>query len=344
MKRYDFLLGLNFLAIFLIIIDHFVFKKQLYTHQTFPYTFFRDGMNGIFLLFVTTGFWVTKEVFYLKDNKAFNPFKYSLVRFLKRFPIFAAYISYVWFSGLFDNVTKESVLSAYTTTFNYLGGPHSDVLMHFWAFSAKENVVFLLFIPIFAFCNKKFSLLLMLLLGILSIYIRADWFYSGDVAKFDWWKYIETHILLYCFTIPAIVALLEDNMFIKNLFLKFKLVWFAFILLIIIGPYLESKFVIPYAWVYKSIVATIGFSLICGHCMYKPDGLLSRFLSNRIFVIGGSMYVSVYLWQQPYTFYFFDVSSPLSIIPQYVGIGLAMGIGAYLILELPIRKLIKKFS
>lgn len=56
MKRYNFLFGLNFLAIVLIFIDHFVFKRNIYTNETFPYTFFRDGMNGIFILFATTGF------------------------------------------------------------------------------------------------------------------------------------------------------------------------------------------------------------------------------------------------------------------------------------------------
>ena len=195
MKRYNFLFGLNFLAIVLVFIDHFVFKKNIYTHETFPYTFFRDGMNGIFILFATTGFWVTKKILWLKETNQYNPIKYGALELLKRYPIFIVYLSFVWYSGWFDDVTLESIQSALFLTFNYTGSPHSNVIMHFWAFCAKENVIFLVFIPILSILNRKISLIILLLIGCISFGLRADWFYSGD-GRFDWYEYMKTHILL----------------------------------------------------------------------------------------------------------------------------------------------------
>lgn len=343
MKRYNFLFGLNFLAIVLIFIDHFVFKRNIYTNETFPYTFFRDGMNGIFILFATTGFWVTKKILWLKETNQYNPIKYGLLELLKRYPVFFVYLSFVWYSGWFDNVKPESIQSALFLTFNYTGSPHSDVIMHFWAFCAKENVIFLMFIPILSFFNRKISMIILLLIGCISFGVRADWFYSGN-GQFDWYKYMQTHILLYCFTFSAALAMLEENQVIKKLFTKFKLGWFAILLMVIIGPYLESVMGVPYAWLYKSLVASIGFSLICAHCMYLPEGKLSRFLGNKIFMYAGGMYLSIYLWQQPYTFFFYNAQTPLNKIPLYVAYSLGLGIAAYVLVEFPLKKIVKKFS
>jgi hypothetical protein len=295
-------------------------------------------------LFTTTGFSITKKILWLKETNQYNPLKFGALELLKRYPVFFLYLTFVWYSGWFEDVSAPSIQSALFLTFNYTGSPHSDVIMHFWAFCAKENVIFLLFIPVLSFFSRKVSLALLLLIGLVSFGIRADWFYSNDVTRFNWYKYMQTHILLCCFTFSAAFALLEDNSTIRNLFVKYKLGWFAIIFMILIRPYLESIMGVPYGWLYKSLVTSIGFSMICAHCMYLPEGKLSRFLGNNFFKYVGAMYLSIYLWQQPYTFFFYNAETPLSKIPLFVIYSFGLGVLAYFLVEFPLKKIVKKLS
>lgn len=344
MKKYNFIFGLKAIAVLLIIIDHFVFRKHIYTYQTFPFTFFRDGMNGIFIFFVTSAFLVTKKIDYIKSNNIdYKYWKFNISRLIKILLPLYTYAFIIAATRMFPGFDKNSFDSILTFTFNYMGHPHDNVVMHFWAFCAEEMTLFLLIIPIMYFLNRSMSLITFFLIALASIGVRYySFYYQTDINSFDWYKYMETHLHLFGFCFGAIVALTEGHKVYKLLFNKLKFHWFAALLLIIISPYLEANAEVSYQWLNKPIVSTFGFAVICAYCLNNMTSLLTKALSNKFFIMVGAIYYSLYIWQQPFTFSWYNAGSGVDVIIYATLLSFATGTAAYFVLEVPLRFIRKK--
>lgn len=107
MKRYNFIFGLKAIAVFLIIIDHFVFKKGIYTTDTFPITFFRDGMNGIFIFFITSSFFVTSKLMTMQNVGNLSYWKFNISRVLKTVVLLYIYAFVIAATRLFPGFDEN---------------------------------------------------------------------------------------------------------------------------------------------------------------------------------------------------------------------------------------------
>jgi hypothetical protein len=164
--------------------------------------------------------------------------------------------------------------------FNYVGKPHQNVLMHFWAFGAEETFLFFA-VPIIAFCKKELAVKIFSFLALFSMAARGiTFYYFTDPSQFDWWTYMQTHLHLFGLSFGVIIALTKDSFKFNSVFLKFKVHWAALILLILVSPYLETKFDIPYLWLYKPIFSCMGFTVLLRYFLTYPDSFLSKGLTR----------------------------------------------------------------
>lgn len=334
-KELGIIIGLRALAVLLIITDHFFFMSNIYTTQTFPYTFFRDGMNGIFLIFICEAFAVTRSVMGIKESDVpFSLIKFYLKRALIIIPSLYLYLIIVKYSGLFNMpVTDDSFLSALTFMFNYVGKPHQNVLMHFWAFGAEETFLFFA-VPIIAFCKKELAVKIFSFLALFSMAARGiTFYYFTDPSQFDWWTYMQTHLHLFGLSFGVIIALTKDSFKFISVFSKFKVHLAALTLLILVSPYLETKFNVPYLWLYKPIFSCIGFAVLLRYFLTFPDSFLSKGLRIAPLFWVGKIYFSLYIWQQPFTFVLFEKNKTLEGIVFNVAMSFLTGIVTYFCIE-----------
>ena len=109
MKYYERIDGLRFIAIFLVLLEHFAMYigRPLYA-----------GFYGVDLFFVISGFLVTTVL--LKSNE--RSFKENYKRFIGRrtlriFPIYYLTILLLWIFGL--TIVRQNLPYLLTYTFNY---------------------------------------------------------------------------------------------------------------------------------------------------------------------------------------------------------------------------------
>lgn len=340
-----FILGLRAFAIILIIIDHFVFKSGIYTSQTFPYTFLRDGMNGIFLIFVIESYAFTRGILKAKEQQSVSIFKFWLKRVIQYIPCLYLFLFFIHYSSYFPGyVSFESFLSGITLTFNYLGKPHNDIVMHLWAICGEQAFAFV-FSPLIILLNRKRALKIFILIALISVFVRGYVFYSSpDTSVFNWWKYMENHLILFGSCFGVIVALTKD-IEINFVFKKLKLHWIAISFLIILGPYCESIYGVPFAWLYKPITSTLSFAIVLKYISVYEESFLTRTFSIKPLVWVGTIYFSLYLWQQPFTFSMFHPNKHGVVdITLFVIYSFAAGLAAYFMFELPLKKISEKIK
>jgi peptidoglycan/LPS O-acetylase OafA/YrhL len=334
-KELGIVIGLRALAILLIITDHFFFMSNIYTTQTFPYTFFRDGMNGIFIIFICEAFVVTRSVMSIKESDVpFSLIKFYFKRALIITPSLYIYLLTVKYTGLFNMpVTDESFYSALTFMFNYVGKPHQNVLMHFWAFGAEETFLFFA-VPIVVFFRRSLAVKIFTFIALFSIFARGiTFYYFTDPSQFDWWTYMQTHLHLFGLSFGVIIALTKDSFKFNTVFSKFKVHWAALTVLILVSPYLETKFDVPYLWLYKPIFSCIGFAVLLRYFLTYPDSFLSKGLRVAPLFWVGKIYFSLYIWQQPFTFVLFEKNKTIEGIVTNVAMSFLIGTTAYYCVE-----------
>ena len=344
-KGSHFVIGLRAVAIILILIDHFVFKKNIYTSQTFPYTFFRDGMNGIFFIFVTESYAATRALLNAsRKYPNFSILKFYIKRYIWVLPTLYIYLLVIYYSGFFeDSYSFDSLIAGLGLSLNYAGKPYPDVIMHYWAFCAKETFI-ILFIPLIFLIGKNVSRIVLILIAVASIAVRMNIFYEANNPHyFDWWKYMETHLLLYMFAFGSLVALTQEMRF-DFLFKKLKIHWLALLFLVIIGPYLESTLGTVYSWLYKSIAGSFCFAILVKYFSVNPQTIMPRLLSSRPLFYIGSIYYSFYVWQQLFTFGTLTPDFGTKEVVVYTLYSLGLGIGAYWLIERPLKRLGQKLK
>lgn len=344
--RLKYLYGIFGFSVLIIMVDHYFFMEKMYAKDAFPFTFFRDGLSAIFILFVSISYYVAKKVLLLKDEgKSVSLIKFYIKRLMIIIPPLYAYLLILKYSGFYNfQISDESYFSAFTFLFNYTGMPHKGVIMHYWAFCAEETMIFSL-IPIVIFFNRTRALYILLIIALASIFMRAKTFYSfPNQEQFDWYKYMQTHLHFYSACFGMMVALLDNNEWIKNIYQKLKIHWMALVVLIIISPYLEWKLGNFYMWLYKPIISSLFVSIYLLFLAQNKESIIRNIFSSRVVSSFGLMYFSLYIWQQPFTF----VRGPgeftyLDIIKTN-SMALVVAFIAYLVLERPFKKLSERID
>lgn len=331
--------GFRALSVLLIIIDHFFMIKGTGTADSFPFSFFRDGMSGIYLIFIVESYVIAKKIIELKETqKKISIFKFTIKRIITTIPVLWVFILTIKFlSPLGESISQESFISAMTLTFNYLGKPHANAIMHFWAFCAEETMI-VLGIPLLILLKRKPAILLFFTLAIVFNLLRIESLFSQDnIHHFNWWKYMETHLLGFGFCYGFLLALIGNNFWIKLFNLKVH--WLAFFIILIAGPYGEANLGTPYHWLGKPLISSLFLAIIFKYCVLHKDFFFSKIISTKPVQWFGIVSFSMYLWQQPFTFVLFPKEGGIPEILQTIGLLLISGTVAYFIVEKPLKKL-----
>lgn len=135
---YSQLEGLRGVAVFLVMISHFVINQYLVQYQ-----FLVLGSWGVNLFFVLSGFLITeillKDIYHEEGNKKILK-KFYIRRTLRIFPIYYLSILVLYFLNV-ENSDQATVYAA-TYTYNwyhFITGASSPAMAHFWSLCVEEQ-------------------------------------------------------------------------------------------------------------------------------------------------------------------------------------------------------------
>lgn len=159
MSYYSRLDGLRFVAIIMVLLQHFggILPRKIHV-----------GYYGVELFFVISGFLITSL---LLEKKAAN-FKTFYLKFITRrafriFPLYYIVIVILWILNL--DVVRAQLLSLVTYTFNYAWVYYSintTPINHFWTLCVEEQFYLIWPIVIYIFRNSTSKLIAFLIISI----------------------------------------------------------------------------------------------------------------------------------------------------------------------------------
>jgi len=339
-RELQLILIIRAFAISLIIIDHLLLSHHTYTPESFPFTFFRDGINGVFIIFICESYLLTKYILHKDINKSLiNCCLLIIKRILVVFPAIYIYLFFVYFSNIFQlQIEEHNFYSALSYAFNYIDKPHPVVYGHLWAIWTEETF-FLFLTPIIFYFHRKKSIYLLSLIAISSIIARVLTFYFYlDPGVFNWPIYIETHLNLFGLCFGSLIALNEKRSELNFLFSRFKAHWICLVLLLIISPYFETIFGFQYQWLYKPILSCICLAILFNYVINYKYSLTLQSKSLIYFQWFGKIYFSVYIWQQLFIFNIYKKAPLLENLILSIIISLLVGTISFIIIELNARK------
>lgn len=288
MKYYYKIDGLRFLAIFLVLLEHFAMfiGRPIYA-----------GFYGVDLFFVISGFLVTMVL--LKTNQmSFKENYWNFIgrRTLRIFPIYYMTILALWVLGL--STVRENLIYLLTYTFNYAivfkNLPNSPI-NPFWSLCVEEQ--FYLFWPFFVLSLKrqKNILLIVIILVIVIGYSQIIFGIFPSLNKFNYYSLLTRMASLGLGALGAIIAkknLLPDKIFQNKVFEYFMLL---LLVTTLITTFTFKVFVLGICSLYLIIKAAFySYS-------FKP---LDNLVSNKNIMYIGTISYGIYIYHMPIDFYF----------------------------------------
>lgn len=170
--------GLRFVAIFLVLLEHFA---------GFIGTPISAGYYGVDLFFVISGFLIT-GILIKENNQSFRKSYFNFIarRTIRIFPIYYLTIGILWLLQL--PTVREYIKYLLTYTFNYaivnFHLPFTPVT-HFWTLNIEEQ--FYLFWPIIILSLKKKSGLLLFITSIIIVlgYVQLSFNIFPAISEYD---------------------------------------------------------------------------------------------------------------------------------------------------------------
>jgi len=291
--------GIRFLAVFLVLIDHWF-------ALTLPIPL---GHLGVVIFFVLSGFLITRILFENADevraNKAtyWNKIKNFVIRrSLRIFPIYFLVVIIGVFFSLADSRDFGPWLFTHSSNWyiifhkKWLG-----VFDHFWSLAVEEQY-YLIFPYFILFLNPKkypFLLMGMLLIGFLS---RFFFFIENDLIfreKYWYVNYVNPFSAIDCFGIGGALAYFYHYK--SSLAVKFNVFYliFSFLAVVFILLYNHSLDLHHASFTYlvleRLVFAVFGLFLIARAVEGKND-MIGKFFNNSIVNFLGLISYGLYLY------------------------------------------------
>ncbi|HEX4958217.1 MAG TPA: acyltransferase [Lacibacter sp.] len=337
--------GLRFIAIFMVLIEHFAY----YIGQHIS-----AGFYGVNLFFVISGFLITSIL--IKDHT--ETFKGSYLRFLGRralriFPIYYLCIFLIWLLQI-DSYDKDlPYLLTYTYNYHLENTKSwSNIYSLYWSLSVEEQ--FYIFFPLIVLAlRKKLKALLIVCLIIMLIAAGQILFDIFSLAKYN---YVGLLTNMWPLTLGATGAVLwKQN-------IRFRFIFNSKLIELFVLLTLGIILTLP-NWEVKIIVCPLlNLFLVLKAYHYKfylP--FIDRFLGHRWIVFTGRISYGIYVYHgfisYYLTVYFFDPiwkSIPFDTfgtfgkvgyhpwllkLPLYTIITIVIAFVSYKFIEAPILKL-----
>ncbi len=285
MNYYDKIDGLRFVAIFLVIIEHFA---------GFLGKFISAGYYGVDLFFVISGFLITTIL--LKPNE--KSFKTNYLNFIGRrtlriFPLYYLTVLLLWIVNI--DTVREQLVWVLTYTFNYAIKINSvndnSPIIHFWSLSVEEQ--FYIFWPILIISLKKYPrVLISLTLAFIIVgYSQMVFNIFPELSKFNYVSLLTRSASLCMGALGAIISLNPELIsldFLKKKWLEYVLVFITIFSLIIKTRY--QPLILGFSSLY--------FVLKAAHFDFAIN-IINQFLKNKHIVKIGTVAYGIYIFHLP---------------------------------------------
>jgi peptidoglycan/LPS O-acetylase OafA/YrhL len=336
--------GLRGLSILLVVFAHAVTTSGMPALFDKPY-FASLGNIGVRIFFVISGFLITTLLIREQEISGRISLKaFYIRRAFRIFPALFAYIGLIWafyLLGLVDlrfHMASRStvpsaipdLLHAVTFTYNYV----SDYVWYFnhlWSLSVEEQFYFLWPLTFLAFGPIRAGKLAIVLI-LLTPFVRwamLSVFNSPLVALSREFQAVVDSILIGC------VASIYFNRIMDMVSLKALIYRFGGVLggALILGGYLLAFYSKDLAAIVGQSLANIGAGLFLLHVVINSESKLGYVLRFKGFVWLGLISYSLYLWQQP--FLFFYVVNWATSFPVNIALAFVAAIASYFLIEKP---------
>lgn len=294
MKYFERIDGLRFIAIILVLIEHFagIIGKH-----------FSAGYYGVDLFFVISGFLITSIL--IKPNE--KSFKRNYLNFIGRrtlriFPIYYLTIIILWSVNL--PIVREKLIWLLTYTYNYAWVIYDipiTPINHFWSLGVEEQFYIFWPIVVLALKNKPKTLLLTILIIITLGYAQMIFGLVPSLTKFN---YVAIYTRMASLALGALGAVLATNYSLPSKLFQNKYVEYCVFFILILALVTEFR-----AKVLILGLSSLYFVLKAAHFNFSI-GLFDRFLRNRRVINIGLVSYGIYIFHLPiahyFTIYIFD--------------------------------------
>jgi len=280
MNYYKKIDGLRFVAITLVLIEHFA---------SFLTNFFSAGYYGVDLFFVISGFLIT-AILLKQNDKSFksNYFNFLGRRTLRIFPIYYFTLLLLWILKIGNTRLYMPYLVTYTANYGMIanGLPKAPIL-HLWSLSVEEQ--FYLFWPfVVLILKQKQVFLAILLIAIISVgYVQMIYNVFPSVTKYNYWGLFPRMSSL---AMGGLGALIARNSLVPQRLFKSRM-FEIFMLLLLITSLLIS---------FPAKFPLLGLCSL--YLVLKASGnnfrlkKLDSFLSNKFIIFVGTISYGIYLF------------------------------------------------
>jgi peptidoglycan/LPS O-acetylase OafA/YrhL len=296
------------------------------------------GNRGVQLFFAISGILICSRL--LEEQRLFG--RISLKGFYLRrlFRIQPAAFAFLFAIGLLTlfktfHPTLPATLSSlfsYRNLFNALGmhqATDDRYTAHFWSLGVEEQFYFLLPFLLILVRKHLFKLLVPVTLFAFVWPILAHHFglADRDIA------YQRTDLAIRDLLVPAVFAVALNRPVLRKRMVQLST--HGFLLWGVVFAVIGSELFLgghP-----TSLITCIGFPIMVLSTMLHPHQWVGRFLENPVFVFGGRISYSVYLWQELFFIHRPETSwlRFLQITPVNLLASLVLAIGSYYLIEKP---------
>jgi peptidoglycan/LPS O-acetylase OafA/YrhL len=342
-RRIPCLDGLRGFAVLVVLLGHVSASNGAPDFLNFGYIH-SLGNVGVRIFFVLSGFLITTLLLREWDATQSISLKNFYIRRIRRIvPAFAAYVIIIWslylwgfielryhlYSGTLVESAIPDLIRAVTFTANF----HHDYnwyFNHLWSLSVEEQF-YLLWPLALVVRGPKRGLYLALVVIFLVPFIRWYMYMNLDgnyVAVSREFQAVCDALL------TGAVSAMTYNAVSTNKQLRQTLESFVGlvvgVLFLAIG-YASVVIRPDFSYIVGQSFSNIGLAIIIQHLVRRPDGLAGRFVSNKVFVYFGLISYSLYLWQQPFTY--FKLTSFESSYPQNILFSIVAACLSYYLIE-----------
>lgn len=355
-SRIPYLDGLRAYSIILVLLFHTNERNHWLAPHSFLAPLLANGMLGVRIFFVISGFLITSLLFRELDvTKRISIRSFYERRIARIFPAFYLYIAFVLAGNILRWISVPAILIFSSATFtqnldvlyfHFLHGldpgAHKDgvVLGHFWTLTIEEQF-YLIWPSCLNFLGVRRSgwlaILCLLFLPILR-FAASQWItYPGlrtTIADRSMQDLLCMGILLAYAVRSGWLERIADLRF------RGAFPWLSGATLFLICPWIES---VSNASLQAAIIPTLqglAVVLLILWLLSGTGGILRRILESWPAIQLGLISYSLYLWQQPITYW--DRTSRIGF-PWSAVIPIPVAVLCYRLWELPMRNRIRSF-
>jgi peptidoglycan/LPS O-acetylase OafA/YrhL len=279
-KYYKQIDGLRFVAITLVLIEHFAH---------FIGSKVSAGYFGVDLFFVISGFLITKTLLKPNEYLMLHNFRNFIGRrMLRIFPIY--YLTLVTLLIVGVDSIRENVIYLFTYTYNLIQENGISPVSHFWSLAVEEQ--FYIFWPIIVLLLKNKHKALIIICHLLIIVGYAQMVFHF-MPKSPLFSNASLFTRIASLSLGALGAVYSDKYLLSKTFFNSMIIELGVILILLIALTSENSFKYPILG-----LSSLYLVLKSAHFGFKTK-IIDRFLENKHIISIGTVSYGIYVYHFP---------------------------------------------